>query len=361
MSESSSQNPQLDRYFELMTTAWKNKNYDETYRYATKVTELATSPEDLADGWAFKGLSACSIFKFEKPRIREMIENIGKAIKLDPSISKEWLAVDVSYSIGEYTSNLLDGFLEMQDSYITANRSQQVIVPQKNMSESLGAGIGAGVASVMIDNSNRKRAAKENGALFTSKYQPLILEGIKYAWSLDQSDLAVAQNIRAIIAGVITTSVIDARSKELFVSNAQQTFDEIRQKYPELTLPPIEKDKRCFIATAVLGDCNHPYLITLREYRDQKLIPISLGRHVVKVYYHYSPPLASIIERHYLLRFILFWVLIKPVVRFAKFALNDRRSIKRRLTRLAGDAGAMSQTASVLVISKGPGSSRQRA
>ncbi len=48
----------------------------------------------------------------------------------------------------------------------------------------------------------------------------------------------------------------------------------------------------CFIATAVYGDYNAPEVIALRRFRDQILAPTTMGRFLIAIYYHASPPIA---------------------------------------------------------------------
>lgn len=53
--------------------------------------------------------------------------------------------------------------------------------------------------------------------------------------------------------------------------------------------------KGCFIATACYGDYNAPEVITLRLFRDQKLLKTIQGRIFIRFYYTISPPIANLI------------------------------------------------------------------
>lgn len=53
------------------------------------------------------------------------------------------------------------------------------------------------------------------------------------------------------------------------------------------------KTSRCFVATACYGNCDHPDVITLRNFRDQRLMTTPTGRFLVSCYYRLSPPVAS--------------------------------------------------------------------
>lgn len=56
-------------------------------------------------------------------------------------------------------------------------------------------------------------------------------------------------------------------------------------------------DRRCFIATAVYGP-EAPETNFLRGWRDQALMPSTLGRAFIQLYYQTSPALVPLLERH---------------------------------------------------------------
>ncbi|MDH4220673.1 MAG: hypothetical protein OEW23_18090 [Candidatus Aminicenantes bacterium] len=58
----------------------------------------------------------------------------------------------------------------------------------------------------------------------------------------------------------------------------------------------------CFIATAAYGSPLHPYVKTLRDFRDKYLLSNILGREFVGLYYKYSPFVADLIAKHRVLR-----------------------------------------------------------
>jgi uncharacterized delta-60 repeat protein len=54
----------------------------------------------------------------------------------------------------------------------------------------------------------------------------------------------------------------------------------------------------CFIATAAYGSYLDPHVAALRTFRDEFLMKNRVGMELTQLYYMYSPPLASLIERH---------------------------------------------------------------
>ena len=69
----------------------------------------------------------------------------------------------------------------------------------------------------------------------------------------------------------------------------------------------------CFIATAAFGSNFEKHVQLLRRFRDHYLMPHSIGRAFINVYYRYSPPIANFIADHDTLRMLVRWVLLPTV------------------------------------------------
>lgn len=312
-----------EHYFELLRIAFRNENYEEAYKYSTMIIENAPDFQP-SRTWAYKGLSAGGLSVPSKPRFQEMVSYINKAMEKnsDDSLRVAWVATNSSYIIGSFTHLLLDLFAKNQDIYAASNQRRSVVLPQKSISESIGVGLGAGIANGMDEVSNRKEAAKKNGALFLSKFQTVILDSLKFSWSFDNSDELVAQNIFWTLNGIINTTGLDKKSKESCIEEARPLIDDVQKKYPKWTINKIPGDGCCYIATSVMGDYNHPYVILLKQYRDQVLKKKWTGRKFILVYYKISPKLVRVIEKNDRLRLFLFNLLIIPSVKHAEKTLN---------------------------------------
>ena len=66
----------------------------------------------------------------------------------------------------------------------------------------------------------------------------------------------------------------------------------------------------CFIATSAFGSKFEKNVQLLRRFRDLYLIPNSIGRAFVRIYYRYSPPMADFIAKHDVLRTMVRWSLV---------------------------------------------------
>ena len=60
-----------------------------------------------------------------------------------------------------------------------------------------------------------------------------------------------------------------------------------------------KRSSGCYIATMVYGSYEHPQVLILREYRDQKLSRSTLGRAFIKSYYAASPYFVVALKNHH--------------------------------------------------------------
>jgi prepilin-type N-terminal cleavage/methylation domain-containing protein len=77
----------------------------------------------------------------------------------------------------------------------------------------------------------------------------------------------------------------------------------------------------CFVATAAFGHPDHPTVLLLREFRDNRLLTWPGGRMVVRAYYAASPPLADLIRERGWARALTRWLLF-PFVGMAFLLLH---------------------------------------
>jgi uncharacterized tellurite resistance protein B-like protein len=77
----------------------------------------------------------------------------------------------------------------------------------------------------------------------------------------------------------------------------------------------LDDNSGCFVATATVGDYNHPIVLDLREFRDTILIKTLSGRFFIKIYYQFGPYPAKLISKSKTLKSISFKYLIRPIHR----------------------------------------------
>ena len=81
----------------------------------------------------------------------------------------------------------------------------------------------------------------------------------------------------------------------------------------------VQPKKACFVATATMGDYNHPVVVQLRDFRDSYLIKKTWGLSFINWYYSNGPFLAKIIERNYFLKKLSYWFIIRPLCFITKY------------------------------------------
>jgi len=89
---------------------------------------------------------------------------------------------------------------------------------------------------------------------------------------------------------------------------------------PTTPKPEKDKDEGCFIATAAYGTDTAQEIDILREFRDEILLPNSLGARFVSVYYRTSPPIADFISQWDVLRTIVRVGFVNPIVAILNFS-----------------------------------------
>ena len=74
-----------------------------------------------------------------------------------------------------------------------------------------------------------------------------------------------------------------------------------------------KKSDSCFIATATMGDFDHPLVRDLRDFRDEWILKQPWGENFVNWYYRYGSKAAKLIEDSYLIKRISFVTIVKPL------------------------------------------------
>ena len=97
-------------------------------------------------------------------------------------------------------------------------------------------------------------------------------------------------------------------------SYAKERINEIKSTKRKVeTKVKIEPKKGCFIATATMGDYDHPVVMDLRMFRDNWLLKRDWGVRFTNWYYTHGPKAAHIIEKSFFLKRLTFIFVVKPL------------------------------------------------
>jgi hypothetical protein len=83
----------------------------------------------------------------------------------------------------------------------------------------------------------------------------------------------------------------------------------------------------CFIATAAYGTATAKEIDILREFRDEVLLPNSLGAKFISFYYKTGPPVAHFISQHEVLRTVVRVGFVDPIVKILNWS-HDLWSVR---------------------------------
>jgi hypothetical protein len=109
--------------------------------------------------------------------------------------------------------------------------------------------------------------------------------------------------------GTFTGRLENLKPGTFFYVRAYAIVDGTAYYGNQLTLQTADS---CFVATAAFGSLFHPSVKILRDFRDRFMLHNSAGHALVRLYYHYSPPIADVISSNSTLRSVT-RILLLPI------------------------------------------------
>jgi len=286
--------PSIETLFKLAETAMQGRNYEEANKYCDRILEQ--DPENV-NAWFGKVLSVGWLTTLDNPRLFEMVAALDKLLALVP-IDDQRRNKYISKS-NETIISVARTFYKMSLDY-----AKNIITANNNAWGEFGnhvvliTGLINGV--LLYDPKNVK--ALQLGIEATKT----LIEGVASEDNQSRYTVALEPNTEAKMRSVLSEYCIM-----------------LKQIQPDFQSPVIEKaETGCFIATATMQDYNHPYVLTLRKFRDQILLNSLVGRNFIKLYYLISPPIAKILNKSEILRRISSFIVIKPLVQIANGFLS---------------------------------------
>jgi len=287
----------VDNLIVLAKAAAVANNSKEAYDYYTKALEY--DPRN-STAWAGKAEAAGWMSTLNDIRLMEMIAGLNNAIKYAPdsdklSIQKHCAGVitrvaDALFSIAKQH---VEKFVQVGDSWQSyLNQCMQIISALEN--------------SHVLNPTNTET-----------------IKLIVYICSF---------NIKGI-----SFNDFDGTPKAVFLSDQYEAslrkkIDEYTEKIkkldPSFTKPQVQRASAgpCFVATATMGDFNHPAVVELRHFRDVWLSKRKTGRLFVNWYYTFGPYAAQIIRASWVLRRVSYFLIIRPILLVARRLIKDRYS-----------------------------------
>jgi hypothetical protein len=215
----------------------------------------------------------------------------------------------------EFLNYFKDGYADLNSTdQDFKNSSMQILIDNENFKIK---------SQVLNDKKNHfNKSGLEQKEIFTrNQLLKFPISKELFTQFCDGKDLA----IRIIdIENPIRLSGVKGKNYHEFDSNAINSIQVLCQKlYNDIiddkyTLEENsnisnKEEGGCFIATAAMGDYNHPTVIDLRLFRDNYLLKKSWGQKFTNWYYTHGPKVAKLIKHSRLGRKVTFFTIIKPL------------------------------------------------
>ena len=313
----------IDKTLILAKEAEKGKNFEEAYRYYTIILE---QDPDNNVAWLGKGFTAGMQSTYYKLRIEEARNCIIKGVynyeKINKPIPKE--------------------ILEKGHEAIKAERQSRIDPILRNIARryyfKLGGHIGNLAISSDWDYFKKMDIAGEAMRFYSETYIlpadeneriPLVTESEMKAILIAYVKLMISwTNVEFPSNEYPSESLVKIRKSAVDMVKINLMESSELENDPELTrilddyIEEAEKKEKCYIATATMGDHNHPCVVTLRRFRDEVLLISCMGIKLVNFYYRYSPVIAQIISQHNILKRISLWTIIRPFTFIARYTMK---------------------------------------
>jgi hypothetical protein len=178
-----------------------------------------------------------------------------------------------------------------------------------------------GKIDFVIDNENFSSDGKESSSELDKMLPGRIIEETYYIISKELLEkIASSQNLAVRISGSNSSAEIKANDVTKFKILAQQFYNKVfdETKFTDSINKSTSSSSGCFIATAAMGDYNHPLVVDLRIFRDNWLMKRKWGIKFTNLYYKHGPKAASIIEKSVIFKKLTYLIIVKPLYFIAK-------------------------------------------
>ena len=133
-----------------------------------------------------------------------------------------------------------------------------------------------------------------------------------------------ANVLKVRVTGQSSYSNFNEGENSLFQIYCRQWYNQFYDSSKYVDSLEVKTGGGCFIATAAMGNYNHPKVVGLRNFRDQYLEESALGRKVIEKYYKYGPKPAGFIEQSNLLKKATYYTLVEPAYIVSQFLLRNK-------------------------------------
>jgi len=274
--------------FKLAEVAFEGGDYDEAIKYYNKCLEVDS---DFFEAWYKKGLSmimTSTIGDFKSQQsisaFKQAINNAPKADNFKIRLKKDVIPFICDYYIISFNhfkqyKTLANSGIEFAEKLTRANDTNEFIIDQ----------IGLDIDEI-----------KKLHGILAEIEGKLALVTLGTMWGKGGLDK-------------VNNDFSHAINKIDFIKD-----EKLLKLWQNLEPETAPKKNSCFIATAAMGDYNHPAVVELRLFRDNWLLKRDWGKNFTIFYYKHGPKVAIVIEKSKLMKLITFLLVVKPLLLLTK-------------------------------------------
>jgi len=290
----------VTKLLELARISEESQNYMESFKYYSQILEVGP---DNRISWFGKARAAASLCTPTSTGLNEAVSYCRIALNYNNTIDKDVLATINSISINTYNY-----FCKLVDFY--KNEYERLAPPDFSPIPIQQWG----------NNQTKLRLGEEIVAKFVNSAQQGI-NSFSFCWGISPSRI-IGQAIYDSFTRLVNAPLPLHETSKILLHLEQL----VETHYPDLEKPNKKRQISCFIATATMGNENHPYVFALRRYRDKVLMQSTIGKIFIPVYYFLSPPLAKLISKNQRLRKISLKFLVLPSYKRALKVLEKKEN-----------------------------------
>jgi tetratricopeptide (TPR) repeat protein len=257
----------------------------------------------------------------------EAMDYFNRVLELDPRVSEAWMGKGAAAG---WQSTMVN--IRLPETVIAFNHGIANASPKDKLAVTRQASEELNKMVVALYNLARNHlmdyvALDNSWASYLAQVSQL-LDGLDQALNWVPDDLTTLGNIIHLckdnIEGVSYRDPYDQNASKVWLLSPQyevsirSRLDAAAARMGEIDSsyrpPAVEKKKPddCFVVTATMGDSNHPTVIFMRQFRDEKLLTRKAGRRFVSWYYSVGPVAARFIREYVVLRKLSFAIIVAP-------------------------------------------------
>ncbi|MFN9115328.1 MAG: CFI-box-CTERM domain-containing protein [Bacteroidota bacterium] len=269
--------------FKLAEVAFEGEDFEEAIKYYNKCLEIDS---DFFEVWYKKAISTLRTSTLGNLKSKQTISALKQAINGSPNSEqfKKRMRKDVLPTINNYYKIAYEHYIKFKK----------------------------------IENSDYELIEKLNNA---NDLLEFLIDEIKLEVNEIKQILPVLNDLRNKMAISNLGSLLSSNLEDLNAIHSKLT--QLAAKltaYWEIKDPEGAKKNKsgCFIATAAMGNYDHPVVMDLRFFRDNWLLKRQWGIKFTNWYYTHGPKAANVIEKSKLLKSATFILVVKPLQLFTK-------------------------------------------